>query len=169
MDLRKQLWPEVVDHELWQRKQSNGFTTIPRTIPFILNIMDALSKGRPVSGAYLDLWCRSYDECFVVLNRPVEMAFSAGFSGQRAEQTWLSRIKILSDLGFVKVKSGPSGPMSYALIPNPYKIAKRLYDAKTEGFPEDIYNALLQRMTEIGAEDLSDTSKPQQQEVATAV
>lgn len=155
LELRAQLWPELKVTDLWTRKESQGFTTIPRTMPLILAIMDALSKNRPVSTTYLDLWCRAFDECIVTLNKPVEMAFYAGFNGQRAQQTWKGRVELLVELGFIKVQPGPSGPLSYAVILNPYRVIKRHQDLKTAGLPLDLYNALLQRATEIGATDLA--------------
>ena len=152
--LRNSLWPNLPDTKLWLRKVKTGFTTIPRTMPLLLEIMDSLSSGRPVSSVYLDLWCRAYDECFVTLNKPREMAFHAGYSGQRAEQTWTDRIRILAQLGFIDVKPGPSGELSYALIWNPYHVVKAHYKAKTPGMREDLFNALIQRANEIGADDL---------------
>jgi hypothetical protein len=154
LQLRKELWPQFGSKDLWLRRIRNGFTTIPRTMPLILQTMDSLSKGRPVSSVYLDLWCRAYDECFVVLNRHQEMAFSAGFTGQRAEQTWMSRISILKDLGFIATQPGPSGPLSYAIILNPYKVIKRLHAQQAAGLTADLYNTLLARSIEIGADDL---------------
>src|SRR5690242_19275159 len=87
LELRKQLWPELTEDNFWNRKRSTGFATIPRTMPILLQIMDSMSKGKPVSGVYLDLWCRAFDEYVIDLNRKGEMAFSAGFVGQRAELT----------------------------------------------------------------------------------
>lgn len=155
LELRAQLWPELKVTDLWTRKESQGFTTIPRTMPLILAIMDALSKNRPVSSTYLDLWCRAFDECIVTLNKATEMAFYAGFTGQRAQQTWKGRVELLVELGFIKVQPGPSGPLSYAVILNPYRVIKRHHDLKTVGLFPDIYNALVQRATEIGATDLN--------------
>jgi hypothetical protein len=151
--LRNKLWPSIKDEKLWLRKTKTGFTTVPRTMPLIMEIMDAMSKGKPVSTTYLDLWCRAYDECFVTLNKHREMAFHAGYSGERAEQTWSNRISILSKLGFIDVKSGPSGPLSYALIFNPYQVIQQHHDKRTTGMREDLYNTLLQRSIEIGADD----------------
>lgn len=151
--LRNKLWPSIKEDKLWQRKVSKGYTTIPRTMPLIMEIMDAMSKGKPVSTTYLDLWCRAYDECFVTLNKHREMAFHAGYSGQRAEQTWSNRILILTKLHFIDVKSGPSGPLSYALIFNPYQVIKAHHDKKTAELREDLYHALLQRAMEIRAND----------------
>lgn len=123
-------------------------------MPLLLGIMDSLSKGKPVSSVYLDLWCRAFDECFVTLNKPREMAFFAGYTGQRAEQTWVTRVKILMNLGFIDVKSGPSGPLSYALIWNPYEVAEAHHRKKTAGMRDDLFHALLQRANEIKADDL---------------
>ena len=123
-------------------------------MPLMMSIMDDLAEGQPVSMTYLELWCRAFDECFVTLSKPREMAFHAGFTGQRAERTWRARMKILSDLGFIDIKEGPSGPMSYALIYNPYLVIRRLHAAKTFGVREDKYNALMERAGEISANDL---------------
>jgi hypothetical protein len=124
-------------------------------MPIILTIMDDLANGQPVSTTYLELWGRAFDECFVTLSKPREMAFHSGFTGQRAERTWRARIKILADLGFIELQAGSSGPMSYALILNPYLVIRRLRDQKNPGIREDKYNALMERAGEIGASDLS--------------
>ena len=159
LELRAQLWPELKITDLWLRKGSRGFTTIPRTMPLIMAIMDSLSKNHPVSSAYFDLWCRAYDECFVTLNKSREMAFYSGFSGQRAEQTWETRIKLLVELGFIKVAPGPSGAFSYAVILNPYRVVQKHRKQKSAGFSIEAYNALVSRVMEIGATDL-DTDLP---------
>jgi hypothetical protein len=154
IELRGRLWPGLTDDFIWQRRKHDGFTTIPRTMPLMMSIMDDLSDGQPVSTTYLELWCRAFDECFVTLSKPREMAFHAGFTGQRGERTWRSRMKILADLGFINIKEGPSGPMSYALIFNPYLVIRRLRDhVKHPGMREDKYNALLERAGEISASD----------------
>ncbi|MDB6119701.1 MAG: hypothetical protein JWO08_3482 [Verrucomicrobiaceae bacterium] len=154
--LRAQLWPDITAEHLWERTKSTGFTTLPRTMPLLATIMDSLSKNKPVSAVYLDLWCRAFDECFVTLNKQPEMAFHAGFTGQRAVQTWSERIKILHKWGFINVVAGPSGPLSFAVILNPYKIIKRLSKDKPSPIRQDLLNALHQRVIEIGAEDFKD-------------
>lgn len=154
--LRGQLWPRLTDDDLWMRKQRDGFTTVPRGMPLILDIMNDLSKNQPIASTYLELWCRAFDECFVTLSKAPEMAFHAGFTGQRAVRTWMQRMARLAELGFISIKPGPSGPMSYALIYNPYKVIQRLYAAKMPGLLADKYNALLQRTIEIGASDLTE-------------
>lgn len=88
-------------------------------MPLMLSIMDDLSEGQPVSSTYLELWCRAFDECFVTLSKTREMAFHAGFTGQRGERTWRSRMKILADRSFIDIKEGPSGPLAMRSFSTP--------------------------------------------------
>src|SRR5258708_15770884 len=98
LELRKTLWPEITPEFLWARKTHHGFTTLPRCMPLIMSIMDDLAKGQPVSMTYLELWCRSFDENFIVITKPLITAFHSGFIGQRAERTWRGRLKLLQEL-----------------------------------------------------------------------
>lgn len=151
--LRQQLWPTVTDAILWHRKQKTGFTTVPRTMSYIFQIMNSFSSGKPVSQVYFALWCHTYDECMVTIAHPRLMAFESGFTGERAENTWNGRMKILCDLGFIEAKSGASGPYNYVLIVNPYTAINNL---KKNGMsiPVNIYNAFFQRTKDAGATDL---------------
>jgi hypothetical protein len=156
--MRSSLWPSVVEEHLWRSDRKRpGYTMVPRTMQLIMTMMDTLSKGKPVSSAYFDLWCRAFDEQFVSLNRPREMAFYAGFNGERAQRTWLDRVKILEQLGFIQLTAGPSGPYSYALILNPYHVLAELN--RKGQIPPMYWNALLERVSEIGAVDLKPTTE----------
>jgi hypothetical protein len=160
LELRNRLWPNVGAEWLWSRHTHDGFTTLPKCMPLIMSIMDDLSKGQPVSSTYLELWCRTFDENFVTLSKPRETAFHSGFDGQRAERTWRARLNLLAELNFISLKEGPSGPASYVLIYNPYKVIKDHYDNKNPGVREDKYNALQERALEIGDDSLSPPEKP---------
>ena len=160
LELRNRLWPDVTPEWLWSRHTHDGYTTLPKAMPILMSIMDDLAKGQPASSTYLDLWCRTFDESFVVLSKPREMAFHAGFDGQRAERTWRQRLKLLEDLKFISLREGPSGPASYALIYNPYKVVKWHYDEKTPGLRQDKYHALMERAIEIGDESLAPPTPP---------
>jgi hypothetical protein len=155
LELRARLWPEVTDQHLWSRHAYDGFTTLPKAMPLMMGIMDDLANGQPVSLTYLELWCRTYDESFVVLSKPRELAFHSGFSGQRAERAWRARIKILAELGFIALREGPSGPESYAILYNPYQVIRRHRECKTPGIREDKYNGLMERAVDIGDDSLS--------------
>lgn len=150
LELRSRLWPELNPADLWSRHTHDGFSTIPSALPLIMSIMDDMSQGGPVSSTYLELWTRAYDEGFVTLSKPREMAFHAGFTTQRAERTWKQKLETLAELGFISLKSGPSGPASYALLLNPYAVIKHHHDHRSPGLREDKYNALVARASEIG-------------------
>ena len=153
LKLRGKLWPGVTDAELWNRLERHGFATIPRTMPLLMSIMDGMSKNKPVSSASLEIWCRAYEEGFAILKHD-EMAFHAGFSGERAVRTWKERLRILNELRFIDLKPGASGPESYALVRNPYQVVHQHHVGATPGLTEIKYNALIARMSEIGAMDL---------------
>jgi hypothetical protein len=152
IEARQKLWPHVTQRMLWDRKESDGFVTVPRVMPLMMSIMDDLSgKGFPVGQTYFELWCRLYDELFLTLNRPEEMAFHAGFSGQRAVRTWKDRVRRLSDLEFIDVKEGPLGEFSYAVFFNPYHVIKRHFIAGK--VQQAKWQALIVRANEVGAFD----------------
>lgn len=152
--LRNGLWPDLSEEQLWSRHMYNGFSTIPKAMPLILDIMDDLAAGRRVSLVYLELWCRAYDDSFAVLSKQQEIAFNGGVGGQRAVATWKTRLKTLEKLGFIKLAPGPSGDCSYALILNPYLVVRDLYENK-KGVTQDKYNALLARASEVSDNSLS--------------
>lgn len=153
ISLRNQLWKDITEADLWNRNTHDGYTTIPRTMPIILQIMDALAdKGKPVSTTYLSLWFRVFDESFIEIKGCEELAFDSGFTGQRATTTWKQRMKKLEELGFINIKPGASGEFNYVLIYNPHKIIKNFYE--NELISETKYNALYSRAQDIGAKDL---------------
>jgi hypothetical protein len=155
LQIRRQLWPDIVEGHTWNRKIDVGFVTIPRTMPLILQIVDHLSKGLPLSTTYFSLWSRSFDEGMVEIARPREFAFEAGFSGERQESTWTRRMRILKEVGFIRAAEGQYGEFSYVLILNPYHVIQRL---NSEGkIPQSLYIAILARTDDIGSLSLSTT------------
>jgi hypothetical protein len=158
LETREKLWPGVTNEHLWYRRDRDGFASIPRTMPLIMSIVDDLSgKGLPVGQTYFEMWSRLFDECFLVLNRPEELAFHAGFSGQRAVRTWKERVRRLRDLAFIDIQSGPMGELSYALFWNPYHVIRKHHAERR--VREDKWRALIVRANEIGATDLEQEIK----------
>lgn len=159
LDTREKLWPGVKNDRLWYRRDRDGFASVPRTMPLIMSIMDDLSgKGFPVGQTYFEMWCRLFDECFLTLNRPEELAFHSGFLGQRAVRTWRDRVRRLANLEFIDVKPGPMGELSYALFWNPYHVIRE-HHAKG-AVVETKWSALVVRANEIGATDLDQKFEP---------
>lgn len=155
LDARRKLWPDLSDDMLWSM-DNDGWVALPRLMPLMMSIMDDLAgKGVPVSRTYLELWSRiRIEESFIALNRPEEMAFHAGFEGQRALRTWKDRMQRLAKLGFIDVMPGPLGDLSFAVIYNPYYVIKRAYLNKQVHVNK--WQALAIRANEVSAFDLDD-------------
>ena len=165
IDLRSRLWPDLEEEELWGRHLYDGFTTIPRTMPIIMNIIDQLSDGsKRTSITYLALWGLAFDEMYVSLQNANDLAFHSGFTGQRAVRTWRERIRALDELGFIRTAAGTAGPYSHAVILNPHFAIRRLYAVKTPGLTAASYNALVERAITISAEDMN-IPLPEEQDV----
>lgn len=152
LKIRNAVFPGLREDELWNRKQKVGFTTIPRPLPLLHRCMDMLSKNKPLASTYLDLWCRTFDDNFIVLDKAPAMAFAAGFTGNRRVNTWAERLDILAELGFIRLAEGDEGTRSYAVILNPYSVIKQHKDQ----LPTDLYNALVARSSNVGASDMDD-------------
>jgi hypothetical protein len=71
-------------------------------------------------------------------------------------------------LKFILLKEGSSGPSSYALILNPYKVIAHHHEHKHPGLRGDKWNALMERMSEIGDESLTPPPPPAAAPVAAA-
>ena len=154
IEARSKLWPELDESMLWGM-DNEGWVAVPRLMPLMMSIMDDLSgKGFPVGQTYFEMWCRLREEQFLTLNRPEEMAFHAGFEGQRALRTWKDRVQRLADLGFIGLKSGPLGDLSYAVFYNPYHIIKRAF--QNGDVQERKWQAFIIRANEVGAFDIDD-------------
>jgi hypothetical protein len=165
--LRYVNWPDVGDDQVWSRKRSDGFCTMPRTMPIFLNIMDSLEVGQPLGSTYLTLWARTSDEGVLVIQYPKECAMEAGFKGQRAEGTWIRRMRLLRKHGFIMAKAGPSGEFHYVLILNPFRVVQKLAAADVN--LGDYYPALMLRASQVGADDLLVATLPQQENPSAAI
>jgi hypothetical protein len=154
--MRRHLWPEIDDNQLWllSDKRKKGFSSMPRTMPILINMIGDASKqvspkSIPAGRTYLVLWCRVFGEGMVKIDNEMVAASEAGYAGERSISTWREHLRVLKELGFVDYRPGPAGPMQYVLLLNPYKIAKKLRD---QGWVSEIqYTGLFQRATEIGA------------------
>lgn len=152
---RASLWPDLKTEDLWSRHEHDGFTSIPRTLPIILSVIDDITKGKPASAPYLELWCRAFDEMYVSLGSATALAASCGYNGPRAVRMWSERIESLAELGFIRVASGSSGKLSHAVILHPHKVVKKLHESKQPGLLQPKYDLLVERAREVGADDFN--------------
>ena len=157
-DLRSKVFPDIDDEKIWDvkdRKKTKGYTSTPRTMPLMMIIMDLLAgKGKPVSSCYLELWSRADEEGFITLSKYRDVAFASGYTGERGVSTWKERVRRLESLGFIQTAEGTSGDLHFVQLWNPYLIIQKHSEDGTENFSKQHYNALLERVSEIGAKDL---------------
>lgn len=147
---RDEHWPNAKD-VLWDKKAFEGFTTIPRTLPLVMQAMDSLCKNAPPSSTYFVLWCRTFDEHLLVIENPGVLAAESGFTGQRAVTTWNARMKSLLDLGFIDARPGPTGDFQTVLLKNPNQVMQQL---KPRIQPM-LYSQFIDRGIAIGAKDIA--------------
>lgn len=142
-------FPSVPAQWLWRRKSNHGFSTIPRTLPIAMQIIDAQAKGHPAGHTLFCLWARSPDHPVVAIENPATFACEAGFTGERAVDTWRRRMKKLRELQFIATKPGASGEFHYVLLLNPNAAVEWMRNNKMvqDGF----YTRFLERAADIGA------------------
>lgn len=141
-------FPDAPSAMIWRRKTNDGFTTVPRTLPIVMQGVDAQSKGQPAGHTLFGLWARSPDHPLLTIENPATFAAEAGFVGERAVDTWRRRMKFLRDLGLIKTKPGPSGEFHYVLLVNP-NVAMELLrrDKKVQDL---LYGRFRDRLIEVG-------------------
>ncbi|MGX9785916.1 hypothetical protein [Janthinobacterium lividum] len=149
--MRKHLFPAISDGDLWLRTVNHGFTTIPRTMPLFMNVINDLSKtvsakSVPAAKTYLTLWCRVFDDCILRIDDEAAAAVEAGYSGERNVTTWREHLKVLKELGFIDYAAG-STPCQWILILNPYIAVQKLKGS----IQAATYTTICQRALEIGA------------------
>jgi hypothetical protein len=146
--MRDQLFPDVSEEQLWNRKEFTGFTTIPRTLSLVLRIVDGLNE-KSAGRVYFDLWCRAFDDYFIDVRDEYEFAYSSGYSGQRAIRSWRERMGVLTEHGFIQVALTAGGRYRHVLLLNPHPVIERLFDQKKVS--QDDYLALHSYLLSIGA------------------
>lgn len=139
-------WPSVC---LWQRKVNDGYTTVPRTLPLAMQAIDDQSKGQPAGHTLFCLWARSPDNPLIIIENPATFAAEAGFTGERAVDTWRRRMKRLVQLSFIAAKKGPAGDFSYVLLQNPNVAVEWMRQGGM--VQDDLYGRFLTRVADVGA------------------
>jgi hypothetical protein len=148
-ELRKVHFPDVASPYIWHRKTHDGYTTVPRTLPIAMQAVDALCKGQPAGHVLLCLWARYPDNALITIDSQTVFAAEAGFSGERAVDTWRKRMKHLRTYGLIETKPGASGDLHYVLLINPNYALEALRAKKH--INDSIYGRFVERMHEIGA------------------
>lgn len=146
MDLH---FPDIDPRQMWRRKSNDGFTTVPRTLPIVMQAVDEASKGTAPGHVLFCLWARSPDNPLISIENQATFAAEAGFRGERAVDTWRKRMKRLRELGMIAAKPGASGEFHYVLLLNPNVGVERM---RSLSLVQDVlYGRFIDRMAEVGA------------------
>jgi hypothetical protein len=142
-------FPEVPPSLLWRRTSNDGFPPVPRTLPIAMHAIDNHSTGAPAGHALFCLWSRAPDNPLIMVEAPATFAAEAGFTGERAVDTWRKRMKTLRALDFIRTKPGPSGEFHFILLLNPNIAVEIMHK---QGLVQDgLYGRFLDRVAEVGA------------------
>jgi hypothetical protein len=160
---RKLHFPNIDDAEFYSEDGGKGWKQVPRTMPHILNLMNGLSKGSPLSSTYFDIWMMAWSESYIAVQSTNDRAFAAGFTGQRAVSTWMAKVRKLDELGFIRLKAGPAGKLYIAIL-DPHRAVKKLAEEKPAGFDPDIYIAMKLCADEFGITALEDDDEEDEDE-----
>lgn len=141
-------FPNLQPHWLWRRKTNDGYTTLPRTLPLVMQAVDDQTKGQPAGHTLFCLWARSPDHPLVTIENPATFASEAGFDGERAVDTWRRRMKRLEALNLITPKRGPSGDFHFVLLLNPNVAMEWM---KSQGLVQQgLYARFIDRLIEVG-------------------
>lgn len=141
-------FPGISPEWIWRRKTNDGFTTLPRTLPIIMEAIDAQSKGQPAGHTLFCLWARSPDHPLITIENPATFASEAGFTGERAVDTWRKRMKRLHELWMIQAKPGPSGDFHYVLLYNPNSVMEWMHSQSM--VQTGLYGRFIDRLVEVG-------------------
>ncbi|MES0869588.1 hypothetical protein [Pseudovibrio sp. SCP19] len=142
-------FPGTDPRHMWHRKNNDGYSTIPRTMPIIMQAVDQASKGTPPGHVLFSLWARAPDHPLLMIENQATFAAEAGFGGERAVDTWRKRMRKLQELEMISTKKGASGDFHYVLLLNPNTGVEFMY---SKGLVStDLYSRFIDRMAEIGA------------------
>lgn len=141
-------FPEVPAQWVWRRKSHHGFTTLPRTLPLVMQAVDDCCKGQPAGHVLFCLWARSPDHPLVTIESSAMFAWEAGFGGARAVDTWRRRMKSLKELHLIATKPGPSGDFHYVLLLNPNVAMEWMY--RNARIQKELYARFKDRLIDVG-------------------
>jgi hypothetical protein len=127
--LRERFWPGV---KAWTGEGTKGWFRAPRTLPLLLGLLRSknLSGRQDPSWAYLVLWPRHLDSGVVEITNEKELAYEAGYVGNRALRTWQERMKLLEKLGFIRTQKVGNEPYRYVLMVDPATVIASLVKKK---------------------------------------
>ena len=145
---RERIFGDSTQFKLWNRQKDNGYVHLPRILPMVGNILDSLSKGKPLGSTYLALWFRTFDEMIVDTTDESLIAYESGFHSERRITSWQSRIALLEEFGFIKTQKIGS-KYQYVLLLHPVHAVEELNNKGL--IQKEMYELFMHRAYTVGA------------------
>ena len=126
-ELREQLWPGQIDL-IWKGPAEVGYCCAPRVLPLLLHLTGSKNIVGPksCSTVYVELMSRSYNQGIIEIQDEDEHAYCAGYTSSRARRTWQERVRILEEIGFIRVAPKGNRVFGYVLLMHPFKVVLSL-------------------------------------------
>ena len=123
--IRQQFWAK---EKAWTGENKKGWFRAPRTLPLLLELLRSkeLSGRTDPSSAYMALWARHFDGGVIEITNELDLAYNAGYSGNRALRTWQERMALLETLGFIKSQKIANQRYRYVLLLDPGIVVESL-------------------------------------------
>lgn len=147
-DLRDRIFGTLEDGALWNRQKDDGYVHLPRLLPLIANILDSISKGKPLGATYMALWFRTFDEMVVDTSDESTIAYESGFHSSRRITSWQGRVQLLEEYGFIKSQK-IGARYQYVLLLHPVKAVEELNNKDL--IQQDMYDLFKHRAFTVGA------------------
>src|SRR5262245_6377027 len=138
-ELRAKLWPGAED-ELWGSSSEKGYFCAPRTLPLLMRLLSdkAVVGNLDCGSVYVELLARDRGQALVEIKGPDEHAFHAGYDGQRGARSWRERMRMLEEIGAIRIKPKAHDPKSigFVLIRHP---AVFIDELRQKGLVDDVW------------------------------
>lgn len=118
--VRDEYWPDAPSVAF--DPKGGGWAQVPRTIPLIATLIDALAAREKPSRVYTALWLYDYGDGFVELPDLARFTVELGYTTRRGERSVTERLQILEDLGFVRSRPLASRKFGYVLLLDPHQV-----------------------------------------------
>jgi hypothetical protein len=128
--IRDEHWADTAPIR-WPPSDGKGWFKAPRVLPVLLQILttkSVVATGNP-SNVYIELLSNAWEDGLLIITNENEHARLAGYGGSRGLRTWRDGMKMLVDLGFIRVAPRGDSEFGYVLIVNPYIPVKALREA----------------------------------------
>ncbi len=117
-----------------------------------MTLIDLLKPGKNVSRVYLELWCRQFDDSFVVIDDEEGFAYSCGYTTAHNVRRLRERLDILKELGFIDIQPNGRREYGYVLLLHPHRVARDIVNANPRLDIKRWKGAWAERATDIGSE-----------------